>query len=618
MSVRIAESEKPASAASLSAITSSQPSVQTTSSQPEGLGLQNSLYTVKSSSANAIDAGSKINYSTPPSPKLKTPTSSPTFGQSLEQIESLPACVPKEQNQKAELVLVAEQKSSGPILTGLNDSGDIAEAGSPTEPTRLLGTSCSDGVVGNEKHPANVTSELAPDECQPSAPMIAHPLAPQVASSTAPAVSKPAAVPDFAGHVTSRIGKRYHATPDQLAALTVAFEANPSPSADILLQLSKKTLMPLQNLVLWFKNRRARSTRTPVPASSVETSQSGRRSYVKSGIYSKKPKSIGQSNVNPESEHFCSASVSTAAQTTGAMTACLTTLASDTTTVVEAPDVNENVDISAERLEIGGSPGGATTVRPSAEDISNGQSHHHHDDHSHVDEHHHTLHLHDHSDHTHHLHPHIPPHQHQDDHDHLDHEDDASGQVDGGSAIVEADVLDSCGLPTSMPASVFRATEDESTNPVVDPDGVHSIIGNTRRIDAQESQGPTETCKRPRVENIEVIGDANPCAAWDSETCHARFATFLSMSTGGRSNEQVDCALAIASKFFFDEMQNGLTLTSAVQILPHSRYVLEQLMDSTLCKSGAKLNSGLRTILQLFLAEIRSGRASNSCATFGS
>jgi Homeodomain len=639
MSVNVVESDNTAVvSSSVSTVPPSQSTALLTSDKPEGIRLSNLPDADKACSAKAVDPVTKIDTSTSASSTLPARTSPPTLAKSIEPIESPLSCLPIEENKNsgsvhrertigeipAEPSLAAEQKATGdPLSTAPNESGHLTAGpvGAAAPSGVIEGTPCSEVDVGTEIQSANVvTSEPATAESHLSTPIIAHPhpiahpLGPEGASSAGSAEYRQSAVPNFSGHVTSRIGKRYHATADQLSALTVAFEANPSPSADTLLELSKKTLMPLQNLVLWFKNRRARSTRIPAPVPLVELSQSGRRSYVKSGIYSKKPKSTGQPTVNPGSEHVCSASISAAAQTTGILTARLTTLTSGTPAGGQMSDVNENVDTNAERLNIGGSSGRATIV--GADDHLNDQSHHHHDDHSHDDEHHHTLHLHDHGDHTHHLHPHIPPHQHQDDHHHLDHEDGATEQVDGGSTLVEADVLDSCGLPTSMPASVFPATDEDSTTPGVAPAGVHLIIGSTRRIDAQDSQGPTETCKRRRVANMEVIGDANPCAAWDSETCHARFATFLSMSTNGRSNEQVDCALAIASKFFFDEMQNGLTLTSAVQILSQSRHVLEQLMESTLCKSGAKLNSGLSTTLHLFLEQIRSGRAADSCATF--
>lgn len=78
--------------------------------------------------------------------------------------------------------------------------------------------------------------------------------------------------------------ERYHASAEQLKQLIETFEENPCPPASTLNYLSENIGMPMHNLVLWFKNRRARSKSdkaTPV------ASGTRRRSYVKSGIYSR-------------------------------------------------------------------------------------------------------------------------------------------------------------------------------------------------------------------------------------------------------------------------------------------------------------------------------------------
>lgn len=80
-----------------------------------------------------------------------------------------------------------------------------------------------------------------------------------------------------------RGSERYHASGDQLKTLIAAFEHDPTPSAATLNYLSASIGMPMHNLVLWFKNRRARHKRTHANPSS----KGGKRSYVKSGIYSR-------------------------------------------------------------------------------------------------------------------------------------------------------------------------------------------------------------------------------------------------------------------------------------------------------------------------------------------
>lgn len=112
------------------------------------------------------------------------------------------------------------------------------------------------------------------------------------------AVPLPAAAPDMitsyvpmgdaqvvtqAVPVRRRTTERYHPTPEQVKVLTASFGENPNPSAQTLHQLTEQINMPLQNLVLWFKNKRARSKTKPRVAGQ-------RRSYVKSGIYSRASK----------------------------------------------------------------------------------------------------------------------------------------------------------------------------------------------------------------------------------------------------------------------------------------------------------------------------------------
>lgn len=77
--------------------------------------------------------------------------------------------------------------------------------------------------------------------------------------------------------------ERYHASAEQLKHLVAAFETNPTPGTKTLTYLCKTTGMPMHNLVLWFKNRRARHRKSQ----GAPSNPSGKRSYVKSGIYSK-------------------------------------------------------------------------------------------------------------------------------------------------------------------------------------------------------------------------------------------------------------------------------------------------------------------------------------------
>ncbi|PXF48330.1 Homeobox protein HD-5 [Gracilariopsis chorda] len=82
---------------------------------------------------------------------------------------------------------------------------------------------------------------------------------------------------------SKRGSERYHASGEQLKTLIAAFEQDPTPSAGTLNYLSASIAMPMHNLVLWFKNRRARHKRTHAN----QSSRGGKRSYVKSGIYSR-------------------------------------------------------------------------------------------------------------------------------------------------------------------------------------------------------------------------------------------------------------------------------------------------------------------------------------------
>jgi hypothetical protein len=93
--------------------------------------------------------------------------------------------------------------------------------------------------------------------------------------------------------------------------------------------------------------------------------------------------------------------------------------------------------------------------------------------------------------------------------------------------------------------------------------------------------------------------------------CVGRFNVFLASSTNSRVSEQIETTRSAAAKFFLDEMQNGLTLTSSLQSLEQSLAVLELVMDTISSKAGTKLNSGPRVILREFVAQIRSGRAAS-------
>ncbi|KAI0561616.1 hypothetical protein FGB62_76g0103 [Gracilaria domingensis] len=91
-----------------------------------------------------------------------------------------------------------------------------------------------------------------------------------------------------------RGSERYHASGEQLKTLIAAFEQNPTPDASTLNYLSDAIGMPMHNLVLWFKNRRARHKRTHIN----QLSRGGKRSYVKSGIYSRN-KRVKQGHHHP-------------------------------------------------------------------------------------------------------------------------------------------------------------------------------------------------------------------------------------------------------------------------------------------------------------------------------
>ncbi|CAN8063017.1 unnamed protein product [Agarophyton chilense] len=82
---------------------------------------------------------------------------------------------------------------------------------------------------------------------------------------------------------SKRGSERYHASGEQLKTLVSAFEHNPTPDASTLTYLSEAIGMPMHNLVLWFKNRRARHKRSHIN----QMARGGKRSYVKSGIYSR-------------------------------------------------------------------------------------------------------------------------------------------------------------------------------------------------------------------------------------------------------------------------------------------------------------------------------------------
>jgi hypothetical protein len=510
--------------------------------------------------------------------------------------------------EKGQVKLEPEvQTSAEHRVTEINGQSDAAEPASHPESHSFSNTDASLSVVepsANAFAPStNATVETLPSQLSKGGPS-----AREFESIQPTPVVGESAMSVLDGCMTSRVSKRYHATPEQLSALMIAFEANPSPSAEMLVEISKNTGMPLQNLVLWFKNRRARSIRSPSGRPSISP-ETGRRSYVKSGIYSRKAKTAGF--VVPHRD------IVTTKRSWAQESTAIPRCAAGTIPVSPADhmdDANANGSIAIERSETDGPVTCVNATGLSREDQSDGHRHHHHNDPAH-DVHHHTHHLHDHGDHdehTHHLHPHIPPHQHQDhDHDHLDHDTDGHGEGDDTAALPTNDILDSCGLPASMPTSVFPSNDDDGQDAVAVASTAQTGVTKTRPIESHGSQRPMATFKRPRVEYMEVIGEDNPCYAWDSETCLRRFIAFLSASTGGRSNEQVDCARGVASKFFFDEMQNGLTLTSAVQGLPLSLEVLDQLIDSAACKSGAKLNSGSRALLREYIAKLRSGRAAS-------
>lgn len=288
--------------------------------------------------------------------------------------------------------------------------------------------------------------------------------------------------------------ERYHASGRQLRTLIEAFEKDPTPAVQTLNDLSTTIGMPMHNLVLWFKNRRARHKKThPNQPSKV-----GRRSYVKSGIYSRSKKRQHQQ------QGVAAAPVVVSAALPGA---------------------------------IGGvhSPAGVMT----------------------------------------------PGH----------------GIVSTSMMIHET--VDGQSVPDLTPEQ-----HDEGNNIIL-----HNTPGKRRHDDQGIVEG--NVVKRARYVGIkELIGDDNPCRAWDPNECDQRCVYFYEKQSVGCSEEQLSAAKLVSHEFFVSELQSGLTMVSAMQPLEVSVEILDNIMDR-LPADAPKLSSGSRVMMREFLAQMRSGDAAS-------
>lgn len=510
-----------------------------------------------------------------------------------------------------------------------------------------------------------------------STPAPAPARAPASASGNVPAPTTATAPSRFPA-------KRYHATPEQLSELMAMFEKTQSPSAETLRELSERTTMPLANLVLWFKNRRARATKKLDARGNVQTvsniEPSGRRSYVKSGIYSKKkgrqranptstparPRSQVRADPQPEIAQHGVQSPSLAVGQAPAISAearvqslahahaaaqaraqaCAEAQAAShvhsraQSQDLAHPNVEAQVHVAHEHADSHASDGlpVADTARHVPHDrmVHDLTDHHitvldsgetvHEDEHHHPDcdqSHSHSHHSHSH-DHSHdHSHAHIIAHHH---HHHHDHHDDAEAP-----GLVAHDIPTSCGHAEGGFAASSTYNQEGSHEGGVSvigqvpskallgqkrvaPEECSGVCGGESQRGAEQAAPVGEeppSPKRVRQEYTEHVGDGNPCSRWDSDTCMARFSTFLAASSNSRVSEQLDNTRLAASKFFLEEMQSGLTLTSPFTSLEQSLADLEVAMDSVASATGVKLKSGPRVILREFVAQIRSGRAAS-------
>lgn len=283
--------------------------------------------------------------------------------------------------------------------------------------------------------------------------------------------------------------ERYHASAEQLKHLIAAFEQDPTPSAMTLNLLCSTTGMPMHNMVLWFKNRRARHKKAnPSPA----VSKPGKRSYVKSGIYSRGPKSK-HDEINASLDAAAAAATAVTAVTVGVHP--------------PAPDLSHSVVMEA------------------------------------VDA-------------------------------HIAHAADIPAVHD--EVVVKTDYSDETGVKRAL------ENDDETLN------------------------GPV---KRQRFQGVkEVIGSENPCHEWDGNECLLRCLSFFYKSIGSAHERQMSVATTVSKAFFLGEMQNGLTLTSAMQPLETGVEVLDGIMEAT-STEGIRLSSGSKVIMREFLAQLRSGMA---------
>lgn len=281
---------------------------------------------------------------------------------------------------------------------------------------------------------------------------------------------------------TRRGTERYHASMDQLKHLVAAFDENPCPSVATLNYLSESIDMPMHNLVLWFKNRRARSKKNlRVPGQ--------RRSYVKSGIYSR-------------------------SRRTGAPPATLKPEHSAVLVPVSMPMQVDDVDHTVD----------------TAHHVSTAQPHDRFDPTAH--------------------------------------------------AYVSSP-------PGVQPLAVAQPPHDH------DPGAI----------------SPLPPTKRARISNMSATRDSDACRYWSSTQCLQAFSSFFDKHTGGQHAEQAKAAYTVASHFFLDEMQSGLTVTSCVQPMKASVEILDALIEKRTNQGHPPLSSGSRTILGEFLVQLRSGHA---------
>jgi len=157
--------------------------------------------------------------------------------------------------------------------TALQDGqaqGEVNQVASPVVVQRMGPSSSHYSYVESMQVPAPVSDASVPQALRLAPEATENiPLYEQAATTVHPIVTG-----------KRRGSERYHPSPAQLKSLTDSFEENPNPPVATLNYLSENINMPMHNIVLWFKNRRARSKKNVrIPGQ--------RRSYVKSGTYAR-------------------------------------------------------------------------------------------------------------------------------------------------------------------------------------------------------------------------------------------------------------------------------------------------------------------------------------------